>query len=57
MTISIMDGDKDTGISGISSKSSFVKTDLNRLFNVSAISLGAVIWPCYSSCSESCFGS
>jgi len=44
MTISLMDGDEDTGVLGIASKSSVVKTDLNWLYNTSAISLGAVIW-------------
>jgi len=40
MTISFIGGDEDTGVSGIASRSSFVNTDLNWLFNSSAISLG-----------------
>jgi len=57
MTISFMGGDEDTGVSGIASKSSFVKT--GYLIYTSAISLGAVIWS-VDNCSElisvvSCF--
>ena len=37
-----IDGYEDAGISGMLSKSSTVKTDLNWLFKVSAISLGVV---------------
>jgi len=42
MTISFIGGNRDTGVSGIASKSSFVKTNLNWLFKVHAISLGVV---------------